>query len=267
MKFALLLLALPLAAQLPYNVTISAQPGQVFVANFGAPLVAVTVYSGEVCSSPGVTVSGSWGEIRQIAEGGGINIVDNILVPATAQRAENKTTMHKVIQAVGYAGLATAFVAIFHGAPTWLVELGSGVSGGASVLGSYLNASETQVQATVTAALGALADPTAIFSVSNGACVSSRLMLGQSVKGFVPIKASLPTLAQVTPAASPALREERRESQPGSQVPGAITSVPTHPAVSEIAPPDVQVAGWSIAAPVSFEVDEGRLMAFAGARQ
>lgn len=256
----LLILALPLFGQSPFNVTISAQPGQVFVANFGAPLVAVTVYSGEVCSSPGVTVSGSWGEIRQIAEGGGINIVDNVLVPATAQRAEGKTKLHKTVQVVGIVGLAALFVAVFHSPPPWIIQAGATLTGGAQVFGNYLSGQEAQVQATITAALGALADPTAIFSVSNGACVSSRLMLGQTVKGFVPIKASLPTVAQVTPAASPALHEERRENAPGSQVPGDSA---THPAVSEApAPPDVKVAGWQVESP--WEIGQERLIAFAG---
>jgi hypothetical protein len=180
------------AASLAQTVTISSQPGQVFVANFGAPLVAVSVYSAMVCSTPGITVSGAWGEIRQIAEGAGLNVVDNVLVPATAQRAQNKTPLHKTMIAIGIVGISTLFVAATHAPPPWLIEGAATLTGGAQVLSTYLSGSETQVQNTITAALGALADPTAQFSVSNGSCTASRLFLGQSVKNFAPIHVLLP---------------------------------------------------------------------------
>lgn len=196
----LILMTLPLVAQ---QVTISAQPGQVFIANFGAPLVAVTVYSGEICSSAGTSATGSWGQIRQIAEIGGINVVDNVLVPATAQRAESKTKVHKAVQIVGVVGLATLFAAAFRAPPMWLIQGAATLTGGAQVLGTYLGTQEAQVQSTITAALGALADPTAIFNVSNGACVSSRLLLGQTIKNYVPIKATLASATVGNPSMRP----------------------------------------------------------------
>ena len=90
-------------------------------------------------------------------------------------------------------------------------------------------ASETRVQQTIQSALGALADPSAQFSVSNGACVASRLMLGQSIKNFVPIHAMLP------PVTAPGLRDVA----PNSQVPGASAAL-THPAINE---------GWTTLVP------------------
>jgi hypothetical protein len=227
MKFHVALLAaLPLFAQ---TVTVSQQPGAVFVATFGAPLAKTAVYSAEVCSLPGQTATGSWGQIRQIVEAGGINVVDNILVPAAAQRAQSKTTLHKVVIGIGEAGLATAIIAVFHTAPAWLIEVGAGISGVASVVGIPLTAAETQAQATITTALGALAQPTAQFSVSNGACTVSQLFLGGYIPNFVPIHATLPA-ALTTP--------DLRDGGPSSRVPSAQT----HPAVE----PPVENAGWML---------------------
>jgi hypothetical protein len=220
-----LLLPVTVCAQ---TVTVSQQPGITFVAAFGAKL-PVSVYSAEVCSLPGSTAQGAWGEVRQIAEQAGLNVVDTVLVGPTAQLAQSKSALHKAVTIIGYAGLATATIAVFHGAPAWLIELGAGVSGVASVIGIPLTASETQAQATITTALGALAQPTAQFSVSNGACTVSQLFLGGYIPNFVPIHATLPA-ALTTP--------DLRDGGPSSRVPSAQT----HPAVE----PPVENAGWML---------------------
>lgn len=241
MRTLLFLAVFPLLGQ---QVTISSQAGTSFVASFGSQLPAVALYSAEVCSSPGVSVASSWGNVRQIAEQNGINIIDPSLAPATAQRAQNKTTLHKILIGVGEAGLATAVIAVFHGAPVWLVEMGAGLSGVAQVVGIPLTASETQAQANANTVLANLADPSAQFSVSGGACTQSKLFLGNSIKGFRPIIAQLP----IGPISVPATRRE----EPRSEVPGAFT----HPATN-----DVEVASWEL------PLANIEYVAFAGARQ
>ena len=228
MKALLFLAVIPLSAQ---QVTISQQPGQTVIATLGAQLTAVSIYSAEVCSLPGVTVSSSWGTVRQIAEANGINVIDPALSPATAQRAESKTKTHKAVQIAGVLGLATLFAAVFHAPPPWLIEGAAALTGGAQVLGTYLATGEAQRQATIQAALAALIDPSSIFSISNGACVNSRLMLGQTVNNFKPIVATMPAAS-----VSPNLRREEVPA-PNSAVPGAFS---THPAINDCQ----EVTGW-----------------------
>ena len=185
------LLVLALCPARGQQVTISQQPGQVFIANFGASLIKVAVYRALVCPANGQPVTGSWGAVQQLAEGGGINVVDNVLVPATAQRAENKTTLHKWVEYGGYAGLAVASVALFKKAPPWVAQAASGVAGGAALLEQPLSASEKQVQQTITLALGELLDPTAPLSAAPGACAPTKIFVGNYLANFQPIKASL----------------------------------------------------------------------------
>jgi hypothetical protein len=187
-----LALCLPVYGQ---TVTISQQPGQVFVATFGASIAKVAVYSAEVC--PGASpYQGSWGLVRQIAEGGGINVVDNVLVAPTAQKAESKTKVHKAVIAIGAVGLSAAVIGVFHGAPVWLIGAGASLSGLAAVVDPVLTASEAQVQNTITAAMGSLADPTAQFLLTpGGACTASKIFLGQYVANFKPLKVAVnPTI-------------------------------------------------------------------------
>lgn len=216
MKYLLLLVALPLAAQ---QVTISQQPVRYLLPAVGN----IGVYSAEICSTPGVTVSGSWGQIRQIAEIGGINILDPVLVGPTAQVAEAKTRTHKVVSAAGVIGLAALFVAVFHQPPLWLIEGAATLTGGAQVAGNYFAQGEAKIQGSINAALAAVADPTAQFSVGNGACVSSRLFLGDYKAKFVPIRAELG--GQPTPANAPK---------------SIIPTDYTHPALA----PPMEVAAW-----------------------
>jgi hypothetical protein len=242
-------LCLPLWAQAPFNVTISEQPTSVEVASLGASVYKVAIYSGEVCSSPGVTLSGSWGEVSQLAEAGGVNIVNPALVPAVTQAATSKTKTHKLIQYVGWIALSAVFIAATHSPPPWLVQAGTTVTAVADIVGTQLSVAEAQAAANTNAALSVLADPTSQFSVSNGACIAARILFGQQLNNFVPIKASLPTIAQ-----SPALREERRDG-PGSQIPGATTSTPTHPAMSALQP-SMEVAGWRLPETIHVAADE-----------
>jgi hypothetical protein len=150
-----------------------------------------------------------------VIEGGGVSVVDNVLAAPSAQKAENKTTLHKWVEGLGYAGLATVSIAVFKSPPAWIVETGAGVAGVATIFDKQLSADEAQVQATIQSALGSLADPTAQFSVSNGACTGSKLFLGAYVNNFVPIKATLPSVAQ---AVSP--------TTPNSAVPHATLTLP-----------------------------------------
>lgn len=173
------------------TVTISEQPGIVFVATFGSKL-PVAIYSAQICNLSGETAHGSWGEVRQIAEQAGVNVVDNVLIPPTAQRAEQKSNLHKAMEVLGYVGLATATIALFHGAPAWVIESGAGLTGTATLVKQALAPSEQSVQNAITTGLAALADPTAEFTVSNGACTTSKLLLGNAIKNFAPIHAALP---------------------------------------------------------------------------
>ena len=218
------------------TVTISQQPGVVFVATFGARL-PVSVYSAEVCSLPGSTAAGSWGQVRQIAEQGGINIVDNVLVPPTAQRAQNKTTLHKLLIAGEIVGIAAAGIGGFAGAPAWLLKAGVILAGAAEVGQQPLQASEAQAQSTITAALAALANPTAQFNVANGACVSSALMLGAAVANFKPVVTTLPSYHLIILPSAPDT-PTGPVNVPQSKVP---VQTMTHPAVD-----DVEVAAWEV---------------------
>jgi hypothetical protein len=222
-------LSLPLFAQTAYNVTISEQPTSVEVASLGAPVYKVAIYSGEVCSSPGVTLSGSWGEISQLAEAGGINIVNPALVPAVTQAATAKTKTHKLIQWVGWAALSTVFIAATRQPPPWLVQGAATMTGLADIVGTQLSATEAQAAANTNAALAVLVDPTSQFSISNGACAAARILFGQQLANFVPIRALLPVAVN-----APTLRDREGPSQ---QVPSSW-----HPAVSE----GDRVAHWEV---------------------
>lgn len=216
------------------QVTISMQPGSTFVATFGAPLAKVAVYRGLVCSAPGASVSASWGSVEQIAEAGGISVVDNVLVGPSAQKAEGKTTLHRWVVGLSYVGLATVSIAVFKSPPAWLIETGAGIAGVGTIFDKQLTGSEAQVQQTIQAALSALMDPSAQFSVSNGACVTSKIFMGSYVPNFKPIVASLGSM--VVPASGPA------STVP---IPNILTITPTKsenmPPGSPVLTPNVEV--------------------------
>lgn len=239
-------------------VTISEQPGVTFVAVTGAKL-AVAVYSAEVCSGIGLTASGSWGQVRQVAEAGGISVVDNVLVGPTAQLAHNKTTLHKWLIAAEIVGLSSAFAGVWQGASPWIVKAGLALTGAAQVGQQPLQASENQVQQTITTAFGAIANPSAQFNISNGACVTTALMLGGVVPKFKPIVETFGGSPSVGPPPASTIPQsiapfnghtdfENREPINGVLRVAADPPSHTHPAVND-APRETAVISWEAPLP------------------